>query len=214
MKNNLLPIAKEGWNYILGAISLFVIFAFLDLDFLQFFAFLATIFFIFVFRNPERQHIYYQENSVVSPVDGVVASIKELKDDKYAYKIEIDSSYFNVSLLRTPFSSSIESIEKQNGARLSTLSSLSKKINENSELIFIDKNSNTAKVSHRVKQSFMGINIKARESQNFNQGSRYGVMVNGVTTLDLPQNFRLNISVGSELVASETLVGYFTTAID
>ncbi|MCK4737675.1 MAG: phosphatidylserine decarboxylase, partial [Sulfurimonas sp.] len=113
MKNNLLPIAKEGWNYILGAISLFVIFAFLDLDFLQFFAFLATIFFIFVFRNPERQHLYYQENSVVSPVDGVVASIKELKDDKYAYKIEIDSSYFNVSLLRTPFSSSIESIEKQ-----------------------------------------------------------------------------------------------------
>ncbi len=214
MKNNLLPIAKEGWNYILGAISLFVIFAFLDLDFLQFFAFLATIFFIFVFRNPERQHLYYQENSVVSPVDGVVASIKELKDDKYAYKIEIDSSYFNVSLLRTPFSSSIESIEKQNGARLSTLSSLSKKINENSELIFIDKNSNTAKVSHRVKQSFMGINIKAREFQNFNQGSRYGVMVNGVTTLYLPQNFRLNISVGSELVASETLVGYFTTAID
>ena len=214
MKNNLLPIAKEGWNYILGAISLFVIFAFLDLDFLQFFAFLATIFFIFVFRNPERQHIYYQENSVVSPVDGVVASIKELKDDKYAYKIEIDSSYFNVSLLRTPFSSSIESIEKQKGARLSTLSSLSKKINENSELIFIDKNSNTAKVSHRVKQSFMGINIKAREFQNFNQGSRYGVMVNGVTTLYLPQNFRLNISVGSELVASETLVGYFTTAID
>ncbi|MCK4737887.1 MAG: phosphatidylserine decarboxylase, partial [Sulfurimonas sp.] len=96
----------------------------------------------------------------------------------------------------------------------STLSSLSKKINENSELIFIDKNSNTAKVSHRVKQSFMGINIKAREFQNFNQGSRYGVMVNGVTTLYLPQNFRLNISVGSELVASETLVGYFTTAID
>ncbi|MCK4974308.1 MAG: phosphatidylserine decarboxylase, partial [Sulfurimonas sp.] len=211
MKNNLLPIAKEGWNYILCAILLFVVFAFLDLDFLQFFAFLATIFFIFVFRNPEREQLHYQENSVVSPVDGVVASIKELKDDKYAYKIEIDSSYFNVSLLRTPFSSSIQSIEKQNGARLSTLSSLSKKINENSELIFIDKNSNTAKISHRVKQSFMGIDIKAKESQNFNQGSRYGVMVNGVTTLYLPQNFRLNISVGSELVASETLVGYFTT---
>jgi phosphatidylserine decarboxylase len=214
MKNNLLPIAKEGWSYIVGATLLFVLFIFLDLGFLQFFAFLAIIFFIFLFRNPERQHVYYEKNSVVSPVDGVTVSIEELKDDEYAYKIKIDSSYLNVSLLRTPFNSSLKHVSKLNGARLSPLNSLSKSINENSELIFMDENSNTAKISHRVKQSFMGIKIEAIESQNLNQGSRYGVMVNGITTLYLPQSFRLNISVGSELVASETLIGYFTTAID
>lgn len=90
MKNNLLPIAKEGWTYIAGVVSLFIISAFFDLSFLQFFAFLAIIFFTFVFRNPERQQPYYQENSVVSPVDGVVTSIEELKNNGYAYKIEID----------------------------------------------------------------------------------------------------------------------------
>ncbi|MCW8895851.1 MAG: phosphatidylserine decarboxylase [Sulfurimonas sp.] len=210
MKNNLLPIAKQGWGYTLGAILFFIIFAILDLGFLQFLAFIATAFFVFVFRNPEREHPYYQENSVVSPVDGVVSSIDEFKNDEYAYRLEINSTYLNVSQLRVPFSSTLHSIEKQNGARLSRFSSLSKSINENTELTFIDKNSNRLKIIHRLKQSFMGIDIKALKSQKLYQGSRYGLMINGVTTLYLPKNFRLNVNVGSELVASETLVGYFT----
>ncbi len=212
MKNNLLPVAKEGWNYVFSAVALFVIFSFLDFDFLQFFAFLATIFFIFVFRNPERQHPYYQENSVVSPADGVVTSIEELKEGEYAYKVSIDSSYLNVSLLRTPFTSEVKTIKKRYGAKLSKFSPLSESINENSEIVFVDDNSNTIKVVHRLKQSFTGITIKAIEAQKLYQGSRYGVMVNGRTTLYLPQNFRLNVSVGSELTASETLIGYFTNS--
>jgi len=211
MKNNLLPVAKEGWNYIAGAVLLFLIFAFLDFGFLQFITFLITLFFIFLFRNPEREHLHYQELSVISPVDGAVISIEELKEDEYAYKIEIDGNYLNVSLLRTPFTSVVKDIEKQNGARLSPLQPLSKTINENLELVFEDKNSNSIKILHRLKQSFMTIETEAKKSQNLYQGSRYGIMINGVTTLYLPQNFRLNISVGSELTASQTLVGYFTS---
>jgi phosphatidylserine decarboxylase len=210
MRSNLLPIAKEGWNYIAGAILSLIIFSFLGLSFLYFLAFLTTVFFIFIFRNPERETLLYQDNSVVSPIDGTVVSIEEFKDGKYAYKVEVDSSYLNVSLLRTPFTSSLNSIKKHNGARLSNFSSLSKHLNENLELTFSDKNSNSIKVLHRLKQSFIGIETEAIKSQNFLQGSRYGIMINGITTLYLPQNFRLNISVGSELIASETLVGYFT----
>lgn len=212
MKNNLLPVAKEGWNYVFGAVALFVVSSFLDLDFLQFFAFLAIIFFVFVFRNPERQHPYYQENSVVSPADGVVTSIEELKEAEYAYKVTVDSSYLNVSLLRTPFTCQVDSIKNRYGAKLSKFSPLSENLNENSELVFADENSNTIKVVHRLKQSFTGITIKAIEAQKLYQGARYGVMVNGRTTLYLPQNFRLNVSVGSELTASETLIGYFTNS--
>lgn len=214
MKNNLIPIIKESWPYVIGAIFLFMSFVFLDLDFLQFFAFLAAIFFIFVFRNPKRQHPYYQSNSVISPVDGCITSIRELKNSEYLYKIEITSSYSNVSLLRVPFTSTIKSISKQNGSRLSLHNPLSKKINENVELVFVDKDLNSIKIIHRLKQSFMGINIKVTDSQSLNQGVRYGVMVNGSTTIYLPKNFRLNISVGNNLVACETLIGYFTELTD
>ena len=212
MKNNLLPIAKEGWNYLFVALLAFFVFTILDLDFLQFLAFLATFAFIFVFRNPERETMLYQENSVVSPVDGTIISIEELRTDgTYGYKIEIDGSYLNVSLLRVPFTSSLEHIEVNKGARLSSLSPLSKHINENSELVFNDKKSlNSLKIIHKLKQSFKSIDIDIIKSQNMLQGSRYGLMVDGVTTIYLPENFRLNITVGSELIASETLIGYFT----
>ncbi|MDD5399841.1 MAG: phosphatidylserine decarboxylase [Sulfurimonas sp.] len=213
MRNNLLPIAKEGWSYIVGALLLMLVFMLLHLAFLQFFAFLATLFFVFVFRNPERQNMLYQENSVVSPVDGTVISIEELdNDDSYAYKVDIDNSYLDVSLLRVPFTSVLEHVELHRGTRLSNMSSLSKVLNENAKLVFSDKNSNNkVKITHTLKQSFKSIDLDVANLQNLQQGSRYGLMINGVTTLYLPHNFRLNISLGAELIASESLLGYFTS---
>ncbi len=212
MRNNLLPIAKEGWNYVAGAVVAFIIFTFLDFNFLEFLMFLITIFFIFVFRNPEREYVLYQEDSVSSPVDGVVVSIEELHDDIHnGYKVEIDTSYFNVALLRVPFTATLESIHITRGARLSAQNQLSNSINENAELVFCDtKSSNRITVVHKLKQSFKAIDIDIIKAQNLMYGSRYGLMINGTTTLYLPANFRLNIGLGSELSASETLIGYFT----
>lgn len=210
MKTNLLPIAKEGLRYICCAICFFVVFGLLDLDFLQFFAFIATIFFIFVFRNPEREISNFQDSSVVAPCDGVISSIEELKDDEYAYKVEIDGSFFNVSLLRVPLVSTLEKVEVLRGARVSKFNALHVEINENATLVFKDKDENTLKVTHRLKQSFKPLDIEMIPSQQLNQGARYGVMVNGITTLYLPKNFRLNVSVGAEVNASQTLIGYFT----
>ena len=137
-----------------------------------------------------------------------IASIEEIAE---GYKVVIEGSYFNVSLLRAPFSATLEDITIKRGARLSSLSPLSQDLNEQVELLFSDKKSlNKIKIVHMLKQSFAPIAINVAENQSMMQGSRYGLMVNGTTTLYLPTNFRLNVSVGSELVASETLVGYFT----
>ena len=210
MKNNLFPVAKEGWKYI-GCVALsFIFFALFDFDILEFISFLALLFFIFVYRNPERLAANFQENSVVSPVDGIVISIEEIDDKEYSYKIEIESSYFNVSFLRAPLNASLKSVHKKSGARLPKFDELARKINENTELIFEDNQKNKVKIIHMAKQSFDGITIGVTEGQNVLQSSRYGLMVNGLTTLYLPQNFRLNISVGNELLASESLIGYFS----
>lgn len=211
MNTNLLPIAKEGWKYIGCAIVVFLILGFLDLDFLQFFSFLAIIFFIYTFRNPEREIMNFQDYSVCSPVDGTVTSIQELKDEEYAYKVIIDSSYFNVSLLRAPLNSTVLSVDFQNGSRLSKFSTLNESLNENTEIVFTDKDNNTLKVVHRLKQSFKGLDIQILKAQKVTQSFRYGLMLNGVTTIYLPKNFRMNVSLGQELKASQSLVGYFTS---
>jgi len=210
MRNNLLPIAKEGIRYICCSVGLFILFGLLDLEFLQFFTFLAFVFFIYVFRNPEREVPNFQNASVVAPADGIISNIEELKDDEYSYKVEIDSSFFNVSLLRTPLVAKVEKVEVLRGANLSKFHPLHVEINENATIIFKDTNENKIKVTHRLKQGFKPLDINIIKSQELNQGFRYGVMINGITTLYLPKNFRLNISKGAEVNASQTLIGYFT----
>jgi len=210
MNNNLLPIAKEGFSRIGFAILAYAIFTILDFGFLGFFSFLLIIFFVFVYRNPERMVPSLEKMSVLSPVDGVLLSIKELENDEYLYKLEINSSYLNVSLLRTPLNGTLNYMDLKHGARLSKNAILSKEINERVELIFEDDYENKVKISHMLKQSFDDIKLNVIPKQRLVQGSRYGLMVNGITTIYLPQNFRLNVSVGQELNASQTLIGYFS----
>ena len=210
MKNNLFPIAKEGFAHIAFAFMAFIVFAILDLEFLEFISFLIILFFIFVYRNPERMTPHLEEMSVVSPVDGELLSIEELQDSEYAYKLEINSSYSNVSLLRAPMGGVLEQINLKHGARLSQTSPLSREINERVELVFEAYHKNKIKISHMLKQSFDEIKIDAKTEQNFAQGSRYGLMVNGITTIYLPQNFRVNVSVGDDVQATQTLIGNFS----
>ena len=210
MRNNLFIIAKSGWIYIGYGLLAFAIFSLLDMEFLAFIAFGLTLFFVYVFRNPEREIPFYQTNSLVAPCDGVVTSIEQLEDSEYAYRVDIESSYFNVGMLRVALNAKVDSVHVIRGSRVSKNSKLFALLNEYAEIVFRDANGNTIKVLHRLKQGFAPLDIDLIEGQELMQTARYGVMVNGVTSLYLPANFRLNLHVGQELSASETLVGYFS----
>ena len=210
MNKNLFPVAKEGWNYIGYCIGASIIFFILGLDFLTFLFFALAMFLVFIFRNPERELANFENLSVLSPIDGKVLAIDEIKDSDYAYKLTINNSFLDVSILRVPMTSDVSLVKKENGTRLGFDEELSEKINENTILVFQDDKKNKLKLVHRLKQSFCPIEIGLIESKKFNQSSRYGVMVNGITTIYLPQNFRLNVSVLDEVKASETLIGYFS----
>lgn len=210
MRNNLFPIAKEGWAYVGYSMLAFILFLILDFGFFELISFVLVLVFMFVYRNPERELPRFEPLSVISPVDGTVTAIDEIKDGKYAYKVTVQSSYFDVSVLRAPLSGRVLSVERYNGSALGLDTPLSEKINENATIVFEDSSSNTVKVSHMLKQSFDSINLNLIESQNMIQSSRYGVMINGVTTIYLPQNFRLNITLGNEIKACDSLIGYFS----
>jgi len=210
MSNNLLPIAKEGFNRIGVAFLVFIFFSIFDFKFLGFISFITVLALIFIYRNPERMSPILEVKSVVSPVDGTVISIEELENSEYAYKIEIDSNYFDVSLLRSPLSAAVKSVELMRGARLSKDSPLAKELNERVEIVFEDSFENSVKIKHMLKQSFDRIKVDLNTKQNTIQGARYGLMINGITTIYLPQNFRVNLSIGQEVNASQSLVGYFS----
>ncbi|MEN8303955.1 MAG: phosphatidylserine decarboxylase [Campylobacterota bacterium] len=210
MKSNLLPVSNTGFKYLVSAFLAFIIFSIFEIGFLALISLVLVFVFGFIFRNPEREVPSFEKGSLVSPVDGNVTSIEDIQDSEYAYKLEIDSTYLNVGVLRTPLDSTLESVVTRRGTRLAITSPLCKDINENTELIFVDENSNSVKIVHRLKRSFDGVTIDVKNTQNVKQASRYGVMINGTTTIYLPKNFRLNVTLGSELEGSQTLIGYFS----
>jgi len=210
MKNNLFIIAQSGWKYILYAFVAFWFFELFDLDFLSLIAFIAIVFFIIVFRNPERERVVLQTKGVTTPVDGVVSSIEEIQDSsEYAYRIEIDSSYLNVSVVRAVMDGNVEEIEEFKGCRLAKHSKLFLALNENMTIVFKDEDNHRVKVIHRLKRSFAPLDIDLVLKQKLLQGARYGVVVNGLTTLYLQKDTVPSVKVGEELYASQTLLATF-----
>ena len=210
LNNNLSVVYKEAWKYVVSSFTLFVLFLIFDFSVLSFLSFLATMFFLFIFRNPERELPRFEKGCVVSPVDGVVKSITEIEDSEYAYRIDIEGTLFDVGVLRVPMNAMLEKVSKRNGARLSQKNKLFKDLNECSELLFTDDDNNKLMIEHKLKESFAPIYLDVVKSQKLHQTARYGMMNNGVTTMYIPSNFRLNVNIGNELKASESLLGYFS----
>ena len=210
MKNNFFPVAKEGWIYIIYSLLAASIFYALDLMLLSLLSSFLLVNYLFIFRNPERNLPTFQDGCVVSPCDGIVQAITEVDDTEFLYRVDIDSSYLDVSVLRVPMNAALDSIISKNGSRSSQKSKLFTDLNENTQLIFSDKVGNKLKIVHTLKQSLVPLFTDIKKSQQLNQTQRYGIMNNGVTTVYFPSNFRLDIHVGDELRASNSLVGYFS----
>jgi len=210
MNSNLLPIAKEGWQNIFYLSLSFLFFTLFDLDFLSFISFGLLLFLFYSYRNPEREITLFEKDSVVSPVDGYVVSISDMVDSEYALKVVLYSGYGNVGVLRAPMNAKIVQQQLTFGAKLAGEDRLANKLNESAVLVFEDEKLNHVKVKHLSNRSLTKISINTIKNQSLLQTTRYGFASSGITTLYLPKNFRLNLRVGNEVSASQTLVGYFS----
>ena len=210
MKNNLFIISRSGYRYIGYALLAAFLFEIFDLEFFSLVSFMLALFFIYSFRNPEREISFLDDKAVVSPVDGVVKSIDELQNDRYAYRVLIESSYMDVGVLRAPLSGHIEDVQVIRGARISKKSKLFYDLNETAEVVFADVYNNHIKVIHRLKQSFAPMNIDIPKNDTLHKGTRYGYAINGISELYLPKNFRLDIKQNNEMKAAQSLIGYFS----
>ncbi|HIP14649.1 MAG TPA: phosphatidylserine decarboxylase [Sulfurimonas autotrophica] len=210
MKNNLFIISPYGYKYIASTLFAAFVFALLDLELFSLVAFLLALFFVYSFRNPERELSFLDPKAVVSPVDGVVKTIDEIDDAQYGYKVTIESNYLHVGVLRVPISANLKALNILKGARTSKNSKLFYDLNEMAELVFTYENENSVKVIHRLKQTFAPLSVEITQNNTVHKGSRYGYALNSVTELYLPKNFRLDIKPSREIKASHSLIGYFS----
>ena len=210
MRNNLFIISKNGWSYILASFFAIIVFALLDLELFSFIALLAIAFFIYVFRNPERELLFLEDKAVVSPSDGIVRSIDELDNNEFCYRVQIESDCFSPAMLRCPMYTEVEDFTIIRGARTAKGSKLFNDLNERAEIIFCDEHNNKIKVVHRLKKSMIPLELDLLAQHTYMQGTRYGYALNAITELYLPKNFRFDIKPNKNLRASESLIGYFS----
>ena len=98
MNANIQIIAKEGW---LGAsvwALVFLISAYFELGILTFIIFLGLVFWLYMFRNPERIEDL-DSTSFAAPIDGIVKSIDILED---SVCVQIQTRCYDIGVIRAP----------------------------------------------------------------------------------------------------------------
>ena len=199
MKNNFL-IKQFGYPYVGYSFLTFVLFKIFDFEIFATISFIATLFFIFIFRNKKYIDINISKSGLVSPVSGTITHLDENED---GFCISIESNIFDNGDLRFPCDYDEKFLQHTKGTRLQKESKLFKKLNEKLELVLsVDNHKIT--LSHIVKNSPVGIFITDNKKQ-------YGFMINGITNINVPKEFRYNnLYEGKKLKSGETILGYFT----
>ncbi|MCI7484528.1 MAG: phosphatidylserine decarboxylase [Helicobacter sp.] len=199
MNANIQIIAKEGWfgGIVLGI--LFLAFAFLELEFLSFIFLVGFIFWLFIFRNPERI-VKDQDSSFLSPVDGVIKNIDILEQ---SICVQIYTGILDVGVVRAPCDISHATLSKRGGV---TLCCAKKDKKELLNETFALKWKNFC--LEFFPEFFTNSNIYA--DSNLVIGERCGYMKKGITKIYLPKDSELKIGIGDKVVSANSVIGFIS----
>ncbi len=205
------PLAKEGYPFIGIAAFIAVIAGIVGYDLLCLLASISVIFITSFFRDPER-FTPDLEDGVISPADGKVILIEETYDGRFCednvIKVSIFMNVFNVHVNRFPIAGTVKKIIHKPGKFYSADSIKGAEYNEYcSTILETDKGEKLAfvQVAGLIARRIVcwiekGDKLKAGQKMGL---IRFGSRVD----LYLPESCRLEISVGDNVVAGETVVG-------
>ena len=205
-----IPIAKEGYMFILPLAVLTGIFWALS------WLWIACLFgglFLFVtwfFRDPERS-IPEDPNSIVSPGDGKVVEIVPEKDpllDEVYTRVSIFLNVFNVHVNRVPISGKIQATRYNPGKFLNAASHKASLDNEQSAILLTNGH-----VTILVKQ-IAGLIARrivcwAKEGDEYQRGQRFGLIRFGSRVdIFLPEGTDIKVAIGDIVSGGSSIIGY------
>ena len=203
---------QEGYKFL--AISVVVTLILWSIsDFFGFIFTIITIWVYYFFRDPERT-IINDDNYLVSPADGVVSTISEIKgpielglENITFTRVSIFMNIFNCHVNRSPTNGKIEDIFYKPGKFLNA--SLDKASEENERNYFKIKNTKTQEDIVVVQIAGLiarRIVTQTEKKQEIKQGDRIGMIRFG-SRVDLYFNKRkIMVKVGQNVIAGESLI--------
>jgi phosphatidylserine decarboxylase len=212
MKEPQIPVAREGYPFIVFTAFITLVFALLEYEFIAVLCLVLTGFVSYFFRDPERI-IPDAEDAVVSPADGKVILVEKIFDDRFVhehvYKVSIFMSIFDVHVNRLPFAGEVEKIQYGAGSFYAANTDQGGLANEHCAVIL-----STAKnLSYAVVQ-VAGLIARrivcwVEKGDSVERGNRFGLIRFGSRVdIYLPQQVQLEVRSGQRVRAGETIIGY------
>lgn len=210
MKNYGIPVAAEGWPFILPLAAASALLFVFGWKYAGYFSLALTIFVLFFFRDPERP-IPEGDGVVVSPADGRVIVVKDVYETDYlkskAKQVSIFLSVFNVHVNRVPMSGKVETV-KYNPGRFH-IASVDKASTDNEQTAMVIS---TGKGGILVKQ-IAGLIARrivcyAKPGDVVKTGERYGLIRFGSRVdIFLPEGTELKVGLGDRIKGGRDVIG-------
>lgn len=204
-----LPIAKEGWVFILPSLLLSFLFYFLALYPLAVIVLLLALFFLFFFRNPARVHSSAMEE-LVSPADGRVMGVEELYEEEFlrqkTKRVSIFMGLSDVHVNRAPCEGSVEKIQHRDGRfRLA----FKKEIDKENERNYIVVRRNSEKLLLVQIAGFLARRIicYVKEDDTVRKGEPVGMIAFGSRVdVYMPTDYQPRVEVGQRVRSGLTVL--------
>ena len=205
-----IPIAKEGYMFILPLAVLTGIFWALSWFWVTGLFVGLFLFVTWFFRDPERS-VPEDPNAIVSPGDGKIVEIISEKDpllDEAYTRVSIFLNVFNVHVNRVPIAGKIQAPRYNPGKFLNAASHKASLDNEQSAILL-----NNGHVTILVKQ-IAGLIARrivcwAKEGDEYQRGQRFGLIRFGSRVdIFLPEGTDIKVAIGDIVNGGSSIIGY------
>lgn len=173
------------------------------------------MFFIFFFRDPDRNNIV-SNRAVVTPADGRILQIQHIEDNDNPLggpttKISIFMSLLNVHVNRVPIGGIIEKIAYHPGKFFSANLDKASEQNENNRIILQINNSRKIVLIQIAGLIARRIACWVREGDHVYTGQRFGLIRFGSRLeVYLPRDCQIVARPRQRVKAGETIMGYLS----
>lgn len=210
MKNYGIPVASEGWVFIIPLAIVTAFLFFLGWKNAGITVLVLTLFVLFFFRDPERP-VPQGKNTVVSPADGRVIVIKDIYEPTYlkqeVKQISIFLSVFNVHVNRVPIAGMIEQV-KYNPGKFHVASVDKASLDNEQTAMVIGAGKHKVLVKQIAGLIARRIVCYAKPGDTVRAGERYGLIRFGSRVdIFLPKETRLQVKIGDRIKGARDVIG-------
>lgn len=211
MGRNRIPVAREGYPFILAALFCIIVVWAVGLVWLEVLLVPLGIFVVAFFRDPERE-TPADKSAIVSPADGKVIKVEEIKDDKFlkaeALRICIFMNVFNVHVNRVPAAGRVVDVIYNPGKFFNASLDKASVHNEQNAVIMEGPGNRRFAFNQIAGLIARRIVCYAKPGMGYEKGQRFGLIRFGSRVdVYLPAKCKAKVKVGDKVRAGSSILG-------